>query len=184
MSFRLRNTGATYQQAIQLCLADQLHRNVEGYVDDMVIKNRAHDEFIPDLKETFTAFARSGGRSTQPSVSLMYHKGNYSGSSLVTEGLKPTRRTSPPLQTWLPHGRSRMSRSSQAVWWLRIDLSCDLKNKVTLLQIAQMTRQVSVDRGGEAGAQKSQASFAVSHNLDGSTTSREPVTLYRDYSHH
>jgi hypothetical protein len=53
MSFGLKNVGATYQQAIQLCLADQLHHNVEAYVDDTVIKTRAHDEFIPSLEETF-----------------------------------------------------------------------------------------------------------------------------------
>jgi hypothetical protein len=53
MSFGLKNAGATYQQAIQLCLVDQLHRNVEAYVDDVVIKTRSHDEFITDLEETF-----------------------------------------------------------------------------------------------------------------------------------
>jgi hypothetical protein len=30
MSFGLKNAGATYQRAIQLCLADQLHRNIEA----------------------------------------------------------------------------------------------------------------------------------------------------------
>jgi hypothetical protein len=30
MSFGLKNAGATYTRAIQLCLADQLHRNVEA----------------------------------------------------------------------------------------------------------------------------------------------------------
>jgi hypothetical protein len=53
MSFRLKNAGATYQRAIQQCLADQLHCNVEAYVDDVVIKTRSHDEFIPNLEETF-----------------------------------------------------------------------------------------------------------------------------------
>jgi hypothetical protein len=55
MSFELKNAGATYQRAIQLCLADQLHRNVEAYVDDVVIKTRSHDEFISDLEETFNS---------------------------------------------------------------------------------------------------------------------------------
>jgi hypothetical protein len=53
MSFKLKNAGATYQWAIQLCLADQLHRIVEAYMDDVVIKTRSHDEFITDLEETF-----------------------------------------------------------------------------------------------------------------------------------
>jgi hypothetical protein len=29
MSFRLKNAGATYQRAIQMCFADQLHRNLK-----------------------------------------------------------------------------------------------------------------------------------------------------------
>jgi hypothetical protein len=33
-------------------MPDQLHGNVEAYVDDMVIKTRAHNKFIPDLEET------------------------------------------------------------------------------------------------------------------------------------
>jgi hypothetical protein len=53
MSFGLKNAGATYQRSIQLCLVDQLHCNIEAYMDDVVIKTRAHDEFIPDLEETF-----------------------------------------------------------------------------------------------------------------------------------
>jgi hypothetical protein len=53
MSFGLKNTGATYQQAIQLCPTNQLHRNVQAYVDDVVIKTTTHDEFISDLEETF-----------------------------------------------------------------------------------------------------------------------------------
>ena len=41
MSFRLKNAGATYQCAIQLCFADQLQRNVEAYVDDVIIKTKS-----------------------------------------------------------------------------------------------------------------------------------------------
>ena len=37
MSFGLKNTGATYQRAIQLCFADQLHHNVEAYIDKMCL---------------------------------------------------------------------------------------------------------------------------------------------------
>jgi hypothetical protein len=58
MSFGLKNTGATYQRAIQLCLADELHRNVEAYLDDMVIKIRSHNDFILDLEETFNSLRK------------------------------------------------------------------------------------------------------------------------------
>jgi hypothetical protein len=50
MPFGLKNAGVTYQRAIQLCLADQLHRDVEAYVDDVIIKTRS-----PILRRLSTA---------------------------------------------------------------------------------------------------------------------------------
>jgi hypothetical protein len=55
MSFGLKNAGATYQCTIQMCFTDQLHRNVEAYVDDMVIKTRNPEDLITDLEETFNS---------------------------------------------------------------------------------------------------------------------------------
>jgi hypothetical protein len=58
MSFGLKNAGATYQRAIQMCFGNQLHRNVEAYVDDTVIKTRNPDDLIADLEETFSCLRR------------------------------------------------------------------------------------------------------------------------------
>jgi hypothetical protein len=58
MSFDLQNAEATYQHAIQMCFADQLHRNVEAYLDDVVIKTRNPDGLITDLEETFSRLRR------------------------------------------------------------------------------------------------------------------------------
>ena len=55
MSFGLKSAGATYQRAIQLCFTNQLHRNVEAYVDDVVINTKKFDSFITDLEETFNS---------------------------------------------------------------------------------------------------------------------------------
>jgi hypothetical protein len=38
MNFGLKNTGATYQKAIQKCMKYQIGKNVEAYVNDMVVK--------------------------------------------------------------------------------------------------------------------------------------------------
>jgi dsDNA-binding SOS-regulon protein len=51
----LKNTGATYQRAIQACFKRQLNKNVEAYVDDVVIKTRISDTLIADLAETFAS---------------------------------------------------------------------------------------------------------------------------------
>jgi hypothetical protein len=47
------NTGATYQKAIQKCLAAQIEKNVKAYVDDVVVKTTEEDKLIADLAETF-----------------------------------------------------------------------------------------------------------------------------------
>jgi hypothetical protein len=53
MSFGLKNAGATYQRAIQTCLGEQIGKNAEAYVDDVIMKTRNPDILIEDLKQTF-----------------------------------------------------------------------------------------------------------------------------------
>jgi hypothetical protein len=55
MSFGLKNVGATYQRAIQACFKRQLNKNVEAYVDDVVVKTRNSNTLIADLEETFAS---------------------------------------------------------------------------------------------------------------------------------
>jgi hypothetical protein len=55
MSFGLKNAGATYQRIIQACFKRQLNKNIEAYVDDMVVKTRNSDTLIADLEETFAS---------------------------------------------------------------------------------------------------------------------------------
>jgi hypothetical protein len=58
MSFGLKNVGATYQRAIQTCLADHWGKRVEAYVDDVVIKTENSENFIEDLRLVFNSLRR------------------------------------------------------------------------------------------------------------------------------
>jgi hypothetical protein len=53
MIFVLKNTGATYQKTIQKCPKSQIGKNVEAYVDDVVVKTTEEDQLIADLTKTF-----------------------------------------------------------------------------------------------------------------------------------
>jgi hypothetical protein len=64
MTFGLKNAGATYQKAIQKCIASQIEKNVEAYVDDLVVRTTVEDQLIADLAETFAIFENSSGNST------------------------------------------------------------------------------------------------------------------------
>jgi hypothetical protein len=58
MPFGLKNAGATYQRAIQTCLADHWDKRVEAYVDDVVIKTENSENFIEDLQLVFNSLRR------------------------------------------------------------------------------------------------------------------------------
>ena len=55
ISFGLKNMGATYQRAIQRCLKDQIGKNIEAYVNDVVVKSKTADTFIANLTKVFRA---------------------------------------------------------------------------------------------------------------------------------
>ncbi|GJW61398.1 reverse transcriptase domain-containing protein [Tanacetum coccineum] len=53
MPFGLRNAGATYQRLVDKAFHGQIGRNLEVYVDDLVIKSHTEDEVVRDIEETF-----------------------------------------------------------------------------------------------------------------------------------
>jgi hypothetical protein len=53
MPFGLKNAGATYQRMMQNCLGSQIGRNIQVYIDDMVITTRKEESLISNLAETF-----------------------------------------------------------------------------------------------------------------------------------
>ncbi|GJT09032.1 reverse transcriptase domain-containing protein [Tanacetum coccineum] len=52
MPFGVKNAGATYQRLVDTIFEGQMRRNLEAYVDDMVIKSKKELEMIKDVKET------------------------------------------------------------------------------------------------------------------------------------
>ena len=54
MSFELKNTGATYQRLVNHMFSHQIGRNVEVYVDNLLVKSKDEANHLDDLKETFS----------------------------------------------------------------------------------------------------------------------------------
>uniref|UniRef100_A0A2N9FG73 RNase H type-1 domain-containing protein n=1 Tax=Fagus sylvatica TaxID=28930 RepID=A0A2N9FG73_FAGSY len=54
----LKNAGATYQRLVNKMFHDQIGRNVEVYVDDVLVKSKKDDDHLADLKKTFQALRR------------------------------------------------------------------------------------------------------------------------------
>ena len=53
MPFDLKNTCTTYQRLMNKMFTNQIGRNVQVYIDDMLVKSRKEDDHLEDLKETF-----------------------------------------------------------------------------------------------------------------------------------
>ena len=58
MPFRLKNAGATYQRLMDKILAPMLGRNVQAYVDDMVVTSQERGRHPADLGELFATIAK------------------------------------------------------------------------------------------------------------------------------
>ena len=53
MPFGLKNAGATYQRLMNRMFASQIGRNVQVYLNDMLVKSRREEDHLEDLRETF-----------------------------------------------------------------------------------------------------------------------------------
>ena len=53
MPFGLKNAGATYQRLMNKMFYNQIGRNVEVYINDMLVKTKDEDKHLDDLEETF-----------------------------------------------------------------------------------------------------------------------------------
>ena len=53
MPFRLKNAGATYQRLVNKIFNKQIGKNMEVYMDDMLVKSKEELAHLDDLRETF-----------------------------------------------------------------------------------------------------------------------------------
>ena len=53
MPFGLKNAEYTYQRMVNKMFKEQLGRNMEAYIDDIVVKSKAVENHLTDLVKTF-----------------------------------------------------------------------------------------------------------------------------------
>ncbi|XP_071687906.1 uncharacterized protein [Rutidosis leptorrhynchoides] len=84
MPFGLINAGATYQRLIDTAFEKQIGRNLEAYVDDLVIKITTQERIIGDMRETFDTLCRINMKLNPLKCSFGETEGKILGY-LVTE---------------------------------------------------------------------------------------------------
>lgn len=58
MPFGLKNAGATYMRAMTTLFHDMIHKEIEVYVDDVIIKSKKSLDHLTDLKRFFERLQR------------------------------------------------------------------------------------------------------------------------------
>ena len=53
MPFGLKNAGATYQRAMTAIFHDMMHKEIEDYVDDIVVKSKTRGDHLAILWKVF-----------------------------------------------------------------------------------------------------------------------------------
>ncbi|GJZ65338.1 reverse transcriptase domain-containing protein [Tanacetum coccineum] len=88
MPFGLRNAGATYQRLVDKAFHKQIGRNLEVYVDDLVIKSRTEDEIVRDMEETFQTLREINMKLNPKKCTFGIEEGIFLGYKVSTRGLK------------------------------------------------------------------------------------------------
>ncbi|GJR32241.1 reverse transcriptase domain-containing protein [Tanacetum coccineum] len=89
MPFSLKNTGATYQRLVDKAFDSQVGRNIEVYVDDLVIKSYTEAEMLRDINETFRTLRRINMKLNPKKCTFGAVEGMFLGYMICLEVIKP-----------------------------------------------------------------------------------------------
>nr|XP_043637982.1 uncharacterized protein LOC122608983 [Erigeron canadensis] len=89
MPFGLKNAGATYQRLIDKAFSGQIGRNLEAYVDDMVIKSRTEEDMLWDIQETLETLRSIGMKLNPKKCHFGMKEGQFLGHIITKQGIRP-----------------------------------------------------------------------------------------------
>ena len=89
MPFGLKNAGATYQRLVDKAFKKQVGRNLEVYVDDLVIKSHTEDEAVRNIDETFKTLREINMKLNPKKCTFGATEGMFLGYLIKPDGMKP-----------------------------------------------------------------------------------------------
>jgi hypothetical protein len=88
MPFGLKNAGATYQRLMDRVFANQIGRNLEVYIDEMVIKSTDETKHHEDLEEILASVRKYNMRLNPAKCSFGVQAGKFLGFMLTSRGIE------------------------------------------------------------------------------------------------
>ncbi|CAA0814729.1 Unknown protein, partial [Striga hermonthica] len=91
MPFGLKNAGATYQRLMDRMFKSQIGRNIEVYVDDILVKSKASTSHPDDLRETFQTLRAFGMKLNPNKCAFGVKAGRFLGYIVNEHGIEVNR---------------------------------------------------------------------------------------------
>lgn len=88
MPFGLKNAGATYQRLVNQMFEKQIRRNVEVYVNDMLVKSKEEEDHLDDLRETFNTLRRYSMKLNLSKCAFGVSSGKFLGFMVSQRGIE------------------------------------------------------------------------------------------------
>ena len=88
MPFGLKNAGATYQRLVNKVFKDQIGRNMQVYVDDMLVMSKLDSDHVADLAETFGNLRRHQMKLNPAKCAFGVSAGKFLGFMVTQRGIE------------------------------------------------------------------------------------------------
>ena len=88
MPFGLKNAGSTYQRMMTKMFESQMGKNIEVYIDDMVVKSKIVSKHIRDLKNIFEILRGHKLRLNASKCSFGVRSGKFLGYMVTHQGIE------------------------------------------------------------------------------------------------
>ena len=88
MSFGLKNAVVTYQRLMNKMFAHQIGRNIQVYVDDMLVKSQCEDDHLDDLRETLDTLRSYNMKLNLNKCAFGVTAGKFLGFMVSQRGIK------------------------------------------------------------------------------------------------
>ena len=86
--FGLKNVGVTYQRMVDKVFAKKLDRNMEAYIDDMMVKSPSMADHVSDLQETFAILREHNMRLNPSKCTFGVTSGKFLGFIVSQRGIE------------------------------------------------------------------------------------------------
>lgn len=88
MPFGLKNTGATYQRAMNSIFHDFIEKFMQVYIDDIVVKSSSQEGCLDHLRRSFDRMRKYGLKMNPMKCAFGVHAGGFLGFVVHKRGIE------------------------------------------------------------------------------------------------